>query len=113
MKLRIFVSFLSVLTLLLFACTHEWTLSLEEAKSMVFKHLKQDDTISDVEITKFELYEEKKDEKVFQVEYLIKPVNPDQFIIAGSRQKTEDNRIHAFEFVTINKNYEMRFSTSP
>lgn len=95
------------------SCSSENHLSIEQAKSMVYDYLQKDTTISEVEIYKFEMYKESEDEKIYWIEYSMIPTNPDSYIIAGSRVEGEDGSIQSYEFVTCNKKYEIRFSTSP
>lgn len=102
-----------VLVALLTACSDEKLLLDEQAKLRVIEHFEQDKNILEIKVNKFELFQEKNGKNLYMIDYSLKPVNPDDFTIAGSRVKGKDGWINAQHFVEFEKNGELTFSTSP
>ena len=101
--------------LLVFGCSNNTVVTIDEVKAIVEKSLQDDKSISEFIINKFEFsHENQKGEKVYLLNYSMKPADPTNFVLAGSGVKGEDGWINdRVYYITYTKEEDLVFSTSP
>ena len=101
--------------LLILGCSKNVDITVDEVRALVEKSLQDDDSISEFKINNFEFsHENQNEEKVYLLNYSMKPTDPTNFILSGSGVKGEDGWINdRAYYITYTKKEELIFSTSP
>ena len=110
------ILFLIVLMMLLIlGCSSNVDVTIDDVRALVEKSLQDDEAISEYKINNFEFsHENQKGEKVYLLNYSMKPTDPTNFILAGSGVKGEDGWVNErVYYVTYTQKEELVFSTSP
>ncbi|MER2262321.1 MAG: hypothetical protein ABS934_09910 [Psychrobacillus sp.] len=78
-------------------------------------NLKNDDMVTEFTLDDLELsYTNDASEDVYRLEFSVKSINPDSFILAGRGVKGEDGWVHQLEnYVTVRNDKSLVFSTIP
>ncbi len=101
--------------LLILGCSNNVDVTIDEVRSLVETSLQDDESISEFKINNFEFsHENQNGEKVYLLNYSMKPTDPKNYILAGSGVKGEDGWINdRVYYITYTKKEELVFSTSP
>lgn len=77
--------------------------------------LKSDEIINEFTLDNLELsYTTDSSEDVYRLEFSVKTINPDSFIIAGRGVRGEDGWVHQLEnYITVRNDNSLVFSTVP
>ena len=77
--------------------------------------LKNDEIVTEYTLDDLELsYTNNSGEEVYRLEFSVKSINPDSFILAGRGVRGEDGWVHQLEnYVTVRSDNSLVFSTIP
>lgn len=87
----------------------------ERIKQTAIEILKEDEIVTEFTLDDLELsYTNNSGEEVYRLEFSVKSINPESFILAGRGVRGEEGWVHELEnYVTVRSDNSLVFSTIP